>query len=163
MKLGKLDWSVAIIAALTCVLMAIELPVWALFIGWAWYYALGSTPDLIRRCVPPMLMGSVLGYITFFLIDVFTKWGMPWLLPTIVSVFITVIVLMLSLKIELFNISLVSFNAFCCVFAGFGTGSYLKIDGIPVYLNAFLWITGAHFLGLLTGWISIAVTQPRKA
>ena len=46
-KLTSLDFSVAILAGVSCLFMYIDVPVWALFVGWAWYFALGSKPELI--------------------------------------------------------------------------------------------------------------------
>jgi hypothetical protein len=42
----------------------------------------------------------------------------------------------------------------------------MQIEGLHPYINAFIWITGANFLGLIFGWLSIAVTsfgQSKKA
>lgn len=159
MKITKLDLSVTILATLSCILMYLQIPVWALFIGWAWYYALGSDPSLIKKGILPLIAGSLLAFAAFALITLFTGFGLPGLLPTIIAVFITVLLLMISLKIEIFNISLISFNAYSCIFVGFGAGSYMAIEGLHPYLNAFIWITGANFLGLIFGWLSIAVTS----
>ena len=159
MKITKLDFSVAILAAISCLLMTMQIPVWALFIGWAWYFALGATPDLIKKGILPMITGSVLAFVAFILIDVFTSIGLPGLLPTIVSVLVTVFLLMLTLKVPVLNISLISFNAYSCIFVGFGAGAYMSIAGLHPYINAFIWITGANFLGLVFGWLSIIATS----
>lgn len=103
-KIGVLDISVAVLAALSCLLMVINIPVWALFIGWAWYFVLGATPDLIKKGILPMLTGSVLAIGAFLLINVFALF-MPALAATMLSVLITVFLLMLSLKIPALNIS----------------------------------------------------------
>ena len=164
MKLERLDFSVAILAALSCILMAADIPVWALFVGWAWYFALGAEPSLIKKGIAPLIAGSVLAFAAFLLIDLLTMVGLPWLLPTILSVFITVFVLMLTLKVPALNYSLISFNAYSCVFVGFSTGTYYAVSGMPSYLNAFIWITGANFLGLIFGWLSIRLgTKAQKA
>jgi hypothetical protein len=73
----------------------------------------------------------------------------------ILSVTITVFALMLSLKIPALNVSLASFNAYSCIFVGYSAGTYLAISCIPVLLNAAIWITGANFIGVLFGWLSI--------
>ncbi|KNZ40194.1 DUF1097 domain-containing protein [Acetobacterium bakii] len=153
-KIGLLDISVAVLAALSCLLMVINIPVWALFIGWAWYFALGATPDLIKKGILPMLVGSVLAIGAFVLINMFALF-MPALAATMLSVLITVFLLMLTLKIPALNISLISFNAYSCMFVGYGAGAYLAISGMPPLLNAAIWITGANFLGLIFGWLSI--------
>lgn len=162
MKLEKLDFSVAVLAALSCILMAAEIPVWALFIGWAWYFALGADASLIKEGIAPLLAGSILAFAAFILIDLFTAAGLPWLVPTILAVLITVFLLMLTLKIPVLNYSLISFNAYSCVFVGFSTGTFYTISGMPSGLNAFIWITGANFLGLLFGWLSIRLSTLGK-
>lgn len=151
-KIEALDVSVAVLAAVSCLFMYIKVPVWALFIGWAWYFTLGATPDLIAKGIPPMITGSVLAILAFVLINIFTGF-MPAMAATIVSVFITVFLLMISLKISALNISLMSFNAYSCMFIGYGAGAYMTIKGMPALLNAAIWITGANFIGLIFGWI----------
>lgn len=160
-KIERLDVSVGVLAAISCLFMYINVPVWALFIGWAWYFTLGATPDLIKKGILPMITGSVLACLTFVLIDIFVGF-MPSMAATMLSVFITVFMLMLSLKIPALNISLASFNAYSCMFVGFGAGSYMTINGMPLLLNAAIWITGANFLGLIFGWLSIACTTIAK-
>ncbi|OBR93651.1 hypothetical protein CLRAG_19500 [Clostridium ragsdalei P11] len=160
-KIEALDVSVAILAAVSCLFMYIKVPVWALFIGWAWYFTLGATPDLIAKAIPPMITGSVLAILAFVLINVFTGF-MPAMAATVVSVFITVFLLMISLKIPALNISLMSFNAYSCMFIGYGAGAYMTIKGMPALLNAAIWITGANFIGLIFGWMSIKFTTFKK-
>jgi hypothetical protein len=158
-KIEKLDVSVAVLAALSCVLMAaqIEIPVWALFIGWAWYFTLGAKPELIWQGIAPSLCGAVLAVIAFLLI-LGPLAGLPWLWGTIIAVLITVFLLMLTLKIPALNISLMSFNAYSCIFVGYAAGTFHHINGLNGYVNAVLWITGANILGLVFGWLSIKLT-----
>jgi hypothetical protein len=156
-KIGALDVSVAVLAAISCLFMYIKVPVWALFIGWAWYFSLGATSDLIVKGIAPMITGSVLAILAFVLISVLSAF-MPAMAATMVSVLITVFLLMVSLKIAALNISLVSFNAYSCMFVGYGAGAYMTIKGMPALLNAAVWITGANFIGLIFGWLSIKFT-----
>jgi len=153
-KINSLDIIVPVFAALSCLLMLLQIPVWALFIGWAWYYALGARPELIIKGIAPTIVGSVLAFATFLLIDVFAQ-GMPVIWATVLAVFITVFLLMLSLKVPALNLSLISFNAYSCIFVGYGAGAYLVIKGMPAMLNAAIWISGANILGLVCGWLSI--------
>ncbi|WP_406543617.1 DUF1097 domain-containing protein [Clostridium ljungdahlii] len=48
-KIEALDVSVAVLAAVSCLFMYIKVPVWALFIGWAWYFTLGQLQTLLQR------------------------------------------------------------------------------------------------------------------
>ncbi|MDR0850925.1 MAG: DUF1097 domain-containing protein [Clostridiales Family XIII bacterium] len=161
MKLQKLDFSVAILAGVSCFLMYIDVPVWAVFIGWAWYFTLGATPDLIKKGILPAITGSVLAIVAFLLIDLFSGF-MPGMAATILSVIISVFLLMLTLKVPILNISLVSFNAYSCMFVGYAAGTFMPIDGLPGTLNAAIWITGANIIGLLFGWASIFLSSLGK-
>lgn len=156
-KIEALDVSVAVLAAISCIFMYLKVPVWALFIGWAWYFNLGAAPELIKKGILPMITGSVLAVLAFIIINLFSGF-MPAMAATTISVLITVFLLMISLKIPSLNISLISFNAYSCMFVGYGAGSYMVINSMPPLLNAVIWITGANFLGLIFGWLSIKLT-----
>ena len=161
-KIGALDVSVAVLAGISCLGIYLSIPVWAIFIGWAWYFTLGATPDLIKKSVLPMITGSVLAVIAFLLIGLFSGF-MPSMAATMLAVFITVFALMLSLKVPVLNISLASFNAYSCIFVGYSAGTYLPIAGMPALLNAAIWVTGANFIGVLFGWLSIKCTTLKSA
>ncbi|WP_238727245.1 DUF1097 domain-containing protein [Diplocloster modestus] len=161
-KLTSLDFSVAILAGISCLFMYLSVPVWALFIGWAWYFTLGASADLIAKSIVPILTGAVLAVLAFVLIDAFGAF-MPSMAATIAAVIITVFVLMLTLKIPACNPSLVSFNAYSCIFVGYGAGEYMSIDGMPPLINALIWIAGANFIGMLFGYASVKVTQIFKS
>ena len=156
-KVEALDVSVAVLAAISCLFIYIKVPVWAVFIGWAWYFNLGAAPELIKKGILPMITGSILAALAFVLINVFIGF-MPSMAATMLSVLITVFLLMMSFKIPCLNISLMSFNAYSCMFIGYGAGSYMVINGIPPLLNAAIWITGANFIGVIFGWLSIKFT-----
>ncbi len=160
-KIEALDVSVAVLAGVSCLFMYLSVPVWALFVGWAWYFALGASADLIQKSVLPLITGSVLAAAAFLLIDALGS-VMPSMPATIIAVIITVFLLMLTLKIPACGISLISFNAYSCLFVGYGAGEYMAIEGLPPLLNAMLWIGGANFIGVLFGWLSIAVTGAGK-
>ncbi|SDY45753.1 DUF1097 domain-containing protein [Eubacterium barkeri] len=157
MKLEKIDVSVSILAALACIFATIQVPVWAIFVGWAWYFALGSTPDLIKKSILPTFLGSILAVLAFILIDWFGLM-MPALPALALAVLITVFLLMLGLKIPACGLSLVAFNAYSCLFVGYGANAFMVVPGIPALLNAVIWISGANILGLLFGYLSIKLT-----
>lgn len=161
-NIKALDMSVAVLAALSCLLTVPEIPVWSLFIGWAWYYVLGGEPRVFRQATPPMLAGSILAFACFILMDVLSQ-PLPPLAATMISVFLTVFTLMMVLKIPAFSQSLPAFNAYSCVFIGYVAGTYMHIEGMPDKVNAFIWITGANFLGLIFGWLSLVVEKMLKA
>ena len=157
-KVKALDISVATLAMLSCLLSVPEIPVWSLFIGWAWYYSLGGHLHVFKQATPPMLAGSILAFVCFILID-FMSPPLPPLAGTMIAVLITVFSLMMILKVPAFAQSLPAFNGYSCVFVGYTAGTYLHIEGMPSMLNAFIWITGVNFPGLVFGWISLEVEK----
>lgn len=78
----------------------------------------------------------------------------------VIAVAVTVFVLMLSLKTELFSCSLASFNAYSCLFAGYYAGNFPKLED-GSFLDwknlciAILWIAITNIVGLFCGWLSI--------
>ncbi|WP_019552262.1 DUF1097 domain-containing protein [Propionispira raffinosivorans] len=154
-KINSLDISVAALAAVSCLGALAGLPIWALFIGWAWYFTLGATVAGFKQAIPPMLAGSMLAVLAIVLIDSLSGMLSP-LGAMIFAVFITVFLLMLTLKIKGLDCSLASFNSYSCMFAGYYAASF-PVQPVYVYNlgYAVLWITGANFLGLVFGWLSI--------
>ncbi|NLG03731.1 MAG: DUF1097 domain-containing protein [Clostridia bacterium] len=158
MKIQKLDVVVAILAGITCLGLLVNIPVWALFIGWAWYFALGATPDVLKQAIPALLIGYILAAIS---IVVYAASGFQ-ILAMIIAVAVTVFILMMSLKLDIFSCSLASFNAYSCLFAGYYAGNFPKMEQASVLdLNnvgvAVLWIAFANILGLFCGWLSVSI------
>lgn len=149
------------LATLSCLLMVWQIPVWSLFIGWAWYYALGGKLHVFKEATPPMLAGSLLAVACFCIMDLLTP-ALPALAATMLGVFLTVFTLMMVLKIPACSASLPAFNAYSCVFVGYAAKAYLPLEGMAPLLNAFIWITGANFLGILFGWGSLYVEKRLK-
>ena len=156
-----IDITVTVMATLSCLLLTLSIPVWSLFIGWAWYYALGGKLHVFKQATPAMLAGSVTAFLCFMIMD-FLSPAMPSLLATMIGVFISVFALMMILKISTFSATLPAFNAYSCVFIGYAAKAYLPIEGMSPLFNAFLWITGANFLGLIFGWASLEVERRLK-
>ena len=162
MKIQKIDVSVGIIAGLACLFMMVNVPVWPMFIGWAWYFALlpGGTP--FKRGTPPMVCGGLLGVLAVILIDLFSGF-MPFMPSVVFAVMITAFILMLSAKIPMFSFSLVSFNAYTTMFAGYYTNIFWETGNYWTnFISALLLITGANFFGLILGWLSVAAADIGK-
>lgn len=161
MKVNSLDISVTLLAGVACLLYFIHpnAPVWSLFIGWAWYFALGSKPENIKKSIPHILIGASLAIVAFVMINLLNSLGMNNTISICISVMVTVFILMMTLKIEKFSISLISFNAYSCVFVGFSYGAYPIIEKLPEYLNVVLMVSGFSFIGVLFGYISIKLTS----
>jgi hypothetical protein len=131
MKITKLDFSVAILAGLTCLTMKFGLPVWALFIGWAWYFALGAKSIVFKQAIPALFVGYLLASIS---IVTYAVSGYQ-MIALIIAVAVTVFILMLSIKTSIFSCSLASFNAYSCMFAGYYAGNFPKIESTSYDLN----------------------------
>lgn len=161
MKINALDISVTLFAGLACLLYFIhpDAPVWALFIGWAWYFALGSKPENVKKSILPIAIGASLAVIAFIMINVLNGMGMNGTISIAISVMVTVFILMMTLKIERCAISLISFNAYSCIFVAFSYGAYPIFETLPGYLNVVLTVSGFSFIGVLVGWMSVAVTS----
>ncbi|MBE5967063.1 MAG: DUF1097 domain-containing protein [Lachnospiraceae bacterium] len=123
MKIQKLDFSVAILAGLVCLALPLNIPVWAIFIGWAWYFALGANATAFKQSIPSMILGYVVAAISI-VIYAATNYN---LIALIISVMITVFIIMMSLKTKLFACSLASFNAYSCLFAGYYAGNFPQV------------------------------------
>ncbi|MDW7678607.1 MAG: DUF1097 domain-containing protein [Bacillota bacterium] len=155
---------VALLAGVSCLvtLPALGLPVWALFIGWAWYFALGATPDVLKKIYPSMIPGALLALLCIFMID-FAAGFLPPMIALIIPVIITVYLLMLSLKIPSMSTSLVAFNSYSCVFAVFYGAAYRSTGSFGTdVLMAMIFSLIATGLGPLFGYFSIFFTFPEK-
>lgn len=155
---------VAVLAAISCLVAFIPgfaIPVWALFIGWAWYFALGATPSVMKTIYFSILPGAILAATCIWLNDLFGV-SMSSLWAVMLSVLITVFFLMLFLKIPGTN-GLVGFNAYSTIFAVFYGGfsphsGELKTDIIIALIYGVVGLC----LGPLFGYFSVYFTFPQK-
>lgn len=159
-----IDVVVALLAGVSCLaaLPGLGFPVWAIFIGWAWYFALGATPAAMKQIYPSILPGAVLAALCIFLINMFAK-SMAVMPAMIIAVVITVFLLMLALRIKCFNCSLSGFNAYSSVFATF-YGGFFPQTGEPGHdiIFAMLWAMIGNALGPIFGYLSVYFTFPQK-
>jgi hypothetical protein len=155
MKLQKIDFAVAILAGIACFAMLFNLPVWTLFIGWAWYFALGAKPEVFKLAIPPMLLGYVMAAISI-VIYALSNYNIVILA---IAVAITVFMIMLSTKTKLFASSLASFNTYSCMFAGYYAVNFPKLESSGMDINNILvcigWLALANVIGLLFGFVSV--------
>lgn len=153
---------VPVLAAISCLvaLPQLGLPVWALFIGWAWYFALGANPAVLKKVYPSMIPGALLAAICIWLINVFMKF-MSLMPAMMLAVLITVFLLMCVLRVPLTSCGLAAFNGYSCVFAAY-YGGFFPQTGSPGrdILMALLWSLAANFIGPLFGYLSIFFTFP---
>lgn len=159
MKGTRFDFIVAALSALACLGALLHLPVWALFIGWAWYLALGSKPQVIREAGLTCVLSALLAVLAVVMSDWLQSYCSP-LAASMLAVFVTIYMLMFMLKVPGIKYPLVAFNAFSCIFAGYYLQAFpVQADYGWSLVYAFIWIVGANILGLFVGWLSIALTQ----
>lgn len=122
------------------------LPTWPGFIGWAFYFVAGATPDALYKAGLPLLAGVLLAFGAFLAMGPLGAWG-----PLAVVVIATTMMLLGSHPL---------FAVVPAQFAGaasfFGVLSYaLSAGGTAV--NALTGVIGALACGLVIGIISIVV------
>lgn len=155
---------VGVLGGLSCLvtISGLGLPVWALFIGWAWYFALGATPDAFKKIVPAVFPGALLAAFCIWLMGALETAGIIAGMPNmIICVTLTVFLLMCSLRIPVFSASLPAFNAYSSVFALSAIGAYPDLAIGPV-LSCCLWAIIGNLLGPVFGWLSIVLQFPRE-
>lgn len=156
---------VPVLAAVSCLLMkvGVGIPVWAVFLGWAWYFSMGATPATFKQIYPAVIPGAVLAGLCFWLMGFFTQVGIGGMLGIMLAVFITVVLLMLVLRIPATSASLPAFNAYSTVFALYVIPNGYPDLGISPILSCVIWAIIANFLGPIFGYLSIYLTFPVKA
>ena len=162
LKVSAFDIVVSVLSALACLGAVLHLPVWSLFIGWAWYLALGSKKEVICEAGLTCILSALLALSAVVLSDVFQPFCGS-LGASMLSVLLIIFLLMMLLKHPQVKHPLVAFNSFSCIFAGY----YLQAFPVqPEYFwnlfYVFVWITGTNILGLFVGWLSIALTNLHK-
>lgn len=160
MKL-PIEMVVALLAGASCLFAwpGLELPIWALFIGWAWYFALGATPGVMKNIYPSIIPGALLATLSIVLIN-YLSGMMPVMAAMIITVILTVYVLMLAIKIPLMNCSLAAFNAYSTIFAVYYGGFYHQSgDFNSNVLMALFWGVAGNALGPLFGYLSVRLSR----
>lgn len=154
---------VGVLGGISCLvtISGLGLPVWALFIGWAWYFALGAVPSAFKQIVPAVFPGALLAAACIWLMDVFDGLGFTGMPNMIVFVALTVFLLMCSLRIPIFSASLPAFNAYSSMFALYAIGSFPDLPCGPI-LSCCLWAVIGNLLGPVFGWLSIVLQFPKK-
>ena len=151
---NQTDIVVAVVSAAACAGALLQLPVWAVFIGGAWYLAIGANGRAIKEGTVTAAAAGLMALTAVVLTDILSAF-MPALAANMSAVFVMILVLMISLKLSFINHSLVGFNTFSCVFAGYYLGAFpIQTD---YWLNlgyAFVYICGSNILGLVVGWLA---------
>lgn len=152
--INQTDVVVAAVSAVACLGALLELPVWAVFIGWAWYLAIGANGKAIKEGAVTAVASGIMALTAVVLTDVISGF-MTGLAANMLAVFIMILVLMVSLKLSYIKHSLVGFNTFSCVFAGYYLGAFpVQSDYWLNIVYAFVYICGSNILGLAVGWLA---------
>ena len=157
LKVNAADVIIAGLSALAGLGALLQLPVWAIFIGWAWYIALGSKKSAIREAGITAVMAAVLALSAIALTDALQPFMQP-LTASMAAVFVAILLLMIFMKLPVFTSSLVAFNSFSCIFAGYYLQAFpVQESYLLSLLTAFVWITGANVLGLVLGYVNASL------
>ena len=163
MRIERMDIISAVIAGLICFGVLINIPVWAMFIGWGWYTALGSKVSVFKKAIPSMFVGYLMSAISIIAYTASNE----NVYVLVLTVGITVFVQMQTLKIKTFSCALASFNGYSCLFAIYaaktfpGVSTSMKWD-VNNVLIALLWTGLANILGLLCGYFGVKWGESRK-
>lgn len=154
---------VGILGGISCLvtISGLGLPVWALFIGWAWYFALGATPSAFKVIIPAVFPGALLAGLCIWLMGFLASFGFTGMPNMFVCVALTVFLLMCALRISVFSASLPAFNAYSSVFALYAIGAFPDLP-IGSTLSCCLWALIGNLLGPVFGWLSIVLQFPYK-
>lgn len=155
---NRVDVIVAFLSAMACLLGLFGLPAWAAFIGWAWYIALNIKGLQMRTVMTTAIASALLAFFAIIVTDALAIY-LPTQLSGMIAVFIAILGLMIWLKGK-GRSSLVGFNSFSCIFAGYYLGGFPAQEGYVFnLLAAFVSITGCNIIGLLVGWLNACWCQ----
>ncbi len=162
-----LEFSIGILAALTLFLTLppLNFPVFGIFILWAATFLI-SSPNLegVKKLVPPVILGTIFGVVTFFLFQLADPLGgTNVLLVTLINMvilFIVVTILVYFARIPVFSTIAAAFCSFAIFVATAAGGFGLAPHNL---FNFWLAATIVSCLGPFLGWLSVVLTRPETA
>jgi hypothetical protein len=154
-----------------------SLPLWAAFIVWAEYFALGAKPEALKIMVPAYLLG-VVGTTFILIFMVAMQKGIPDVklvsatdVAIAIAFFIGFCILIYAMKF--FPVtqtgSLPFFNGISMTLATFFVGIYFKYGGLDFgsdYLLPVVTAIPAALAGLLgaaLGWFNVVIMKPFRS
>jgi hypothetical protein len=141
-----------------------NIPLWASFIAWAEYFALGAKPSALKLIFPSFLYGALLTGASMFVVPLLSK-AMSVNLALAISLFIFVAFIVYSMRwSKTFQTgSLPLFNGISMLLAIYLTKSFPATGKalIDPWIAAG-WTTLAGFFGGFLGWFNVTITFPRK-
>lgn len=161
-----IEVTVAYLAALSLLitLPPLGLPVWATFVTWAGYFALGADKKAFKEIWKAVPLGGVFGWLAVVGFDYAIKAmpGVHYIIPVMLVEFIDVLVLMYVITYFKFTAPAVFF-AFPSYFGTYYGGFYPKTGDLFADATlALIWQCAANLLGPIFGFLSIYLSFPEK-
>ncbi|AKG38339.1 MAG: DUF1097 domain-containing protein [Infirmifilum sp.] len=161
-----IEITVAYLAALSLLvtLPPLGLPVWATFVTWAGYFALGADKKAFRELYKAIPLGGIFGWLAVVGFDFAIKAmpGIHWIIPVMIVEFLDVLVLMYIISWFKF-VGAAVFFAFPSYFGTYYGGFFPKTgDLITDATMALVWQVAANLLGPIFGFLSIYLSFPEK-
>jgi len=149
-----------------------NIALWASFIVWAEYFALGGTPECFRHILVPYPVGALSMAVfaavnNYFVVSL--KWNPDASVAVWIFVWVAVAVYVMRFH-EVFNKgSLPYFNGLSMYLAFYFSGLKPGFGAGPLTGNPFvdpwilwIWVVLAGVLGSVLGWFNILITFPQK-
>ncbi|MHB9302269.1 DUF1097 domain-containing protein [Thermofilum pendens] len=161
-----IELTVAYLAALSLLvtLPPLGLPVWATFVTWAGYFALGADKKAFKEIYKATPLGGVFGWLAVVGFDYAVKAmpGVHYIIPVMLVEFLDVLVLMYIISVFKFTGAAVFF-AFPSYFGTYYGGFYPKTGQLLLDATlALVWQVAANLLGPIFGYLSIRLSLPEK-
>lgn len=143
-----------------------NLPLWAAFIVWAEYFALGAKPQALRIILPAYATSAILTGVTMSAVAI-TAPNLPENAALAIGLFVGVgaMVYIMRFSKTLEAGSLPYFNGISMLLAVYLTGAYpttaFTTEPGLMPLVAAGWAILAGLLGAALGWFNVAITFPR--
>lgn len=150
------------------------MPLWAVFVVWAEYFALGAKPEALKVMFPNFIYGSLSVTIGTLLYVWIQSWGLindPKTNTTFslaVGYFIIFCLLLKSMEYgwSFASTGLPLFNGVALTLGVFFTGTYWHLfettNLYVIALLASLTAIAAGLMGGIVGWINVILTFPKK-
>jgi len=156
---------VAFLAAIACLISwpGLGIPVWAVFIGWAWYFAMGGKQEKFKEIYSAILPGAICSAIAIWIIFHLMSIGMILIPAMMIGAFVSVLLLMAVLRFLTPTVGFIAFNAYSTLFAVFYGGAFPKTG---VFLHdlgwAFLFALIGNAVGPIFGYLSIVLSSLKE-
>jgi hypothetical protein len=139
-------------------------PLWAAFIVWAEYFALGAKPSALALIYPAFSYGAIVTGASMFVTVLLAK-AMDPNLALAISLFIFVAFIVYSMRwwktLQVGSLPL--FNGISMLLAIYFTGSYPAAgNALADPWIATAWTIVAGIFGGILGWFNVTITFPRK-